>query len=138
MNRTLLILLLLTVGCAESIKEVDLNYLNGYWEITRVKFPDGEEKVYNLNTSLDFIEFKNAKGFRKKVQPNLAGTYRTSDDAEQFEITKTGKRFLMQYSNGTIQWEEELLEVSKNRFSVRNQENITYVYNRFQPINPDP
>ncbi|MEM8506331.1 MAG: hypothetical protein AAF717_00820 [Bacteroidota bacterium] len=138
MMRILVIPLLLIVGCGQNIKEADLDYLNGYWEIVLVKFPNGDEKTYKVNTSIDFIEFNTTKGFRKKVQPNLLGTYRTSNDAEQFAIIKQEGRFLMQYGNGPNQWEEELLDISENRFSVRNQENITYIYNRFQPINPTP
>ncbi len=115
-----------------------MHYLNGYWEIAVVEFPDGGEKTYSLNTSVDFIEVKNGKGFRKKVQPNVTGTYRTSDDAEQFVIMKKGEQFLMQYNNGPNHWEEELLAISENRFSVKNQENIIYVYNRFQPLNLAP
>ncbi len=136
MTRTLVILLVLIAGCKENIKEADLDHLNGYWEIAVVRFPDGGEKTYSVNTSVDFIEMKNTKGFRKKVQPNLTGTYRTSNDAEQFAIVKKGGSFLIQYSNGPNQWEEQLLEISENRFSVKNQEDITYIYHRFQPPKP--
>ncbi len=115
-----------------------MHYLNGYWEIAVVKFPDGGEKTYSLNTSIDFIEIQNRKGFRKKVQPNVTGTYRTSDDAEQFVIVKKGEQFLMQYNNGLHHWEEELVAISENRFSVKNEENITYVYTRFEPLNLAP
>ena len=135
MTRMLMLLLVLLTGCNENIREADLEHLNGYWEIAEVRFPDGSEKTYSVNTSVDFFEMKNAKGYRKKMHPNLTGTYRTSDDAEQFAIVKKGDEFLMQYSNGPNQWEEQLLEISENRFSVKNQEDITYIYHRFQPPN---
>ncbi len=128
-------MLLSAFACSPKITVEDLNTLNGYWEISMVKFPDGNEKTYQVNTTVDFIEFDNGKGFRKKVQPNLQGSFRTSDDAEQFVIQQQDGKYIMQYQNADVQWEEELLKVSENSFSVKNEENITYVYSRFQTLN---
>ena len=75
-------------GCQNKISKLDLPHLNGYWEIERVTFPDGSKKEYAVSTSIDYIEVKNFKGFRKKVQPNFNGTYVTSNDAEMFTISE--------------------------------------------------
>ena len=136
MSKTcLFILLSVLVGCDDKIQKEDLDHLNGYWEISQVKFPDGTKKEYTINTSIDFIEISDLKGFRKKVQPNITGTYRTSDDAEPFVILEKDGLFLIQYHNSTSTWEEILLAVAPHTFSVKNQENITYSYNRYQPLN---
>ncbi len=130
-------IVILAIGCSSKITKDDLNSLNGYWEISVVKFPDGQEKTYSVNTTIDFIELQDGNGFRKKVYPDLTGSYRTSDDAEQFVIQELDGRFIMRYHNGPNQWEERLLKVSEDNFSVRNAEDITYVYRRYQPLNTE-
>lgn len=138
MNKySLTLLLICLVSCKKAIQEADLEDLNGYWEITKVEFPDGSKKEYGLNPSIDYIELENGKGFRKKVQPNLDGTYRTSNDAEQLEIVKNGEGFLIQYLNGQQGWEEVLIEISETTFIVENEENLRYHYKRYEPLNLD-
>ncbi|HUH45768.1 MAG TPA: lipocalin family protein, partial [Arenibacter sp.] len=73
-------------ACKGKVTQDHIPHLNGYWEIEKVTFPDGSEKKYTISTSIDYIEIQDQKGFRKKVQPNLSGTYDTSDDAEPFSL----------------------------------------------------
>lgn len=70
------------MGCTPKIVEEDLKNLNGYWEIEKVTFPNGETKDYSVSTTIDYIELKDGGGFRKKVQPRFNGTFETSNDAE--------------------------------------------------------
>lgn len=122
------------LGCTNRISKEDLELLNGYWEIDKVVFSDGNTKEYNVNTSIDFIEWKDGKGFRKKVQPSLNGTYQTSDDAEAFVITEVDGNFLVNYKNELSEWSEQLVQLSSTTFSVVNEEGVRYVYNRFEGI----
>ncbi len=122
-------------GCSNSPTAEDLDYLNGYWEIKGVVFPDGTKKDYNVNTNVDFIQLETREGFRKKVQPKLNGTYDTSNDAQPFVISEKEGTFLIHYQNGTNTWSEVLVKLSENGFSVRNEEGLTYTYERFDPIN---
>ena len=87
-NLISLLLFLSFLACSEKISVSDLNYINGYWEIEKVKFPDGESKEYVVNLTIDYFEYNNMKGFRKKVQPTFDGTYNTSSDAESFQINE--------------------------------------------------
>lgn len=122
------------VGCSNSVSKEDLNRLNGYWEIAKVTFPDGNTKEYTVNTSVDFIMLEDLKGFRKKMQPNLTGTYRTSDDAEAFTIMEKGGTFSIHYKSELSEWSEKLVELKPNAFSVTNEEGVRYDYKRFEPI----
>ncbi|MGI9550400.1 MAG: hypothetical protein ACR2MT_04305 [Aurantibacter sp.] len=126
-------------GCANAISEEDLEHLNGYWEIEKVIFPDGSSKEYSVNTSIDYISVESKKGYRKKVHPKLNGTYFTSDDADLFVVLPHENRFTIHYGSKEnctpmAQRSEELISLSENRFSVRNEEGITYQYKRFEPI----
>lgn len=129
--------LLFIFACENSpaVAESDLHYLNGYWEISAVEFPDGSIKEYGINPSIDFIQLEDGKGFRKKLQANLGGTYVTSnDDVEQLTISPSNDIFIISYENAFSQWEEKLAHLDSLSFSVVNNEGVTYNYKRFEPI----
>jgi len=79
-------LIFIFLGCSNSVSKEDLQNLNGYWEIEKVVFPNGETKDFKVSTTIDYIETEMSKGFRKKMQPKFDGTYTTSNDAELFTI----------------------------------------------------
>lgn len=117
-------------------KPLDLKHLNGYWEIEKVKMPDGHEKKYTLNTSIDFIELvTDSSGVRKKMQPQLDGTFITSDDYENFSIYQKNGKTILKYQTEMASWEEELISLKENSFSVLNDAGLTYFYKRFKPFN---
>lgn len=123
------------MACADKISVSDLSHINGYWEIVKVEFPNGESKAYDINTTIDYFEYKNMTGFRKKVQPALDGSYATSSDAELFQINERDDVFWMSYSNDLSSWEEQIEVISETIFIVKNKEGISYHYKRFEPIN---
>ena len=83
MKRILLLFFLVSVlSCQQKIKETDISNLNGYWEIEKVELPDGDKKEYKVNETIDFFKIEANKGFRKKVMPQLDGSYLTNDVQE--------------------------------------------------------
>ena len=129
------ILLLMLLGCKKTaVAEADLQYLNGYWEIAEVEFPDGSKKQYSVNPSIDFIKLKDGEGFRKKMQPRFDGSYDTSNDTEFFTVSENQETYTLRYKNEFSEWEEKLVSVDSLSFSVTNEEGVTYSYKRFQPI----
>ena len=128
-------IIFLLIGCSNSVSKEDLKHLNGYWEIEEVIFSNGENKKFKVNTTIDYIEIKALKGFRKKVQPKFDGSYSTSDDAEPFTILEKDGMLQFYYKNGLSEWTEKITSLSENNFAVINQDTITYMYKRFQPIN---
>ncbi len=132
--RVLSILLVLLVGCSPNVPQEDLQLLNGYWEIEKVSFPNGETKDFMSSTTIDYIELDGMKGFRKKVQPKFNGTFETSNDAELFTIVQNGEGFDLNYKGSTNSWSEKLMSISKDNFSVTNQDSMTYGYKRYEPM----
>lgn len=122
-------------GCATKIAEEDIQNLNGYWEIEKVTFANGQTKDFTVNPSVDYMELEGLKGFRKKMQPKFDGSYTTSNDAELFTIVAKDEKFEFHYKNKMSAWSEKITILSENTFSVVNQDTITYTYKRFQPIN---
>lgn len=136
MGRILPFLFILILwGCNDaSVNQDDLHYLNGYWEIAEVEFPDGSIKEYGMNPSVDFIKLKGEKGFRKKMRPKFNGTYDTSKDVEGFTVSNVNETIILRYSTELSEWEEKLIQLDSVSFSVTNQEGVTYKYKRFEPI----
>ncbi|NHF61155.1 hypothetical protein FK220_017515 [Flavobacteriaceae bacterium TP-CH-4] len=130
-------LFFVVVACVDTISEGILTRLNGYWEIEKVVFPDGNSKEYKSSTTVDYIQLENLKGFRKKVQPKFDGTYDTSNDAELFTIAEQEGKFHIVYKNEMSEWRERLVRLEENAFSVINEQGIRYDYKRFEPIKVD-
>ncbi|KGO92933.1 hypothetical protein [Flavobacterium subsaxonicum] len=122
------------MSCNTKISTADLAKINGYWEIEKVEMPDGTEKDYKVNPTVDFFEVKGTKGFRKKVMPQFDGTYRVNDLSEDFTITdKDGKTFV-NYTTTYAKWQEELVKLDDDVLVVKNQHGIEYHYKRPIPF----
>jgi len=137
-KQLLIICSLFIISCSSKIDTKQLHLLNGYWEIKEVTFKDGAKKEYSINSTVDFISLDSMSGFRKKVNPKFNGTFETSNDAEPFRLRVSNDSIYMKYTNDSNTWEEVLISLTANSFSVKNNEGITYQYNRFEPININP
>jgi hypothetical protein len=131
----ILVLSLLLAGCKQDIKPADIAKLNGYWEIEKVVFDKGEEKDYGMNESFDYFNIKNNKGIRKKVMPQLDGTFLTSDSFENVSVRFKDSQVFLDYKTDYAKWSEELISVSDDKLVVRNQQKKEYHYKKAGAIN---
>jgi len=129
------VFLIVLCSCTSKISKEDISYLNGYWEISNVTFPDGSSKEYKVNTNVDYIKINNLKGFKKKMQPTFNGSYKTTNDAESFIIFINESIFEIYYKNNLSERKERILKLSKNQYSVVNEEGVIYNYKKYTPIN---
>ena len=134
----MILALTLFQSCGKGPSEEDLKHLQGYWEIKQVVFPDGSSKQYEVNATVEYLEWDGAKGFRKKVQPTLEGTYLTSDDALPMQVVWKKGRLFLTFSGGEEVWEEEVLELSPGVLVTLHSNGLRYEYQRFEPMtNPE-
>lgn len=138
MKQLFLFCTLLCISCVSKVNQEQLHLLNGYWEIKEVTFKDGTKKEYSVNTTVDYISLDSLKGFRKKMSPKFNGTFETSNDAEPILIRIANDSIFMNYTTDLNTWEEVLISLSEKSFSVKNDQGITYTYERFEPININP
>ncbi len=124
-----------TLSCQRQVSAADIAKINGYWEIEKVVFPDGSKKDYTSSTVYDYIEVKNDKGFRKKVTPQLDGTFLVDDSSEQLSLTQKEGVYMIHYLTAYAKWDEELVSVSDEQFITRNNSKKEYYYKRAQSIN---
>ena len=131
MKRILLLIVLVSaLSCKQKITEADLSNLNGYWEIEKVELPDGDMKEYKVNETIDFFKIEANKGFRKKVMPQLDGTYLTNDIQEDVVVVVKDGDASLQYKTTYASWKEEIIELTKDKLVVKNQQEIEYYYKR--------
>lgn len=134
-KKLIIVIVFICISCQKRIADEALPTLAGYWEIEHVEFANGGKKQYSVNPSVDYIQVAGMKGFRKKVHPKFDGSFDTSDDAELFDIIKKDEHFVMVYKNAWSTWEEKLMVLESNSFSVQNEEGLRYTYKRYKPLN---
>lgn len=126
---------LFVFACTGTDTPAQLQELTGYWEIEKVKLPDGRTREYTLSPSIDYFEIKpDSTGFRKKLQPQLNGRFLATDDTENFVVETEGDRLIIHYTTEMDEWQETLLSLDKYRLVIKNKDHITYFYKRFEAI----
>jgi len=125
-----LFVLSLALSCKQKITDADISNLNGYWEIEKVELPDGDKKEYKVNETIDFFKIEENKGFRKKVMPQLDGTFLTNDIQEDIVIAVKDGDATIQYKTTYASWNEEIIELTKDKLVVKNEQDLEYHYKR--------
>ena len=137
MKNTFKILLvsLFFVGCQQKIQPTDIAKMNGYWEIQKVVFDKGEDRDYKMNESFDYFQIANNKGIRKKVMPQLNGTFLVNDAFEKIIVRFAKDKVYLDYATDYAKWSEELIALSDEELVLKNEENKEYHYKKTGPIN---
>jgi hypothetical protein len=132
-NSILIFTLLLFTACSKSIAETDLVHINGYWEIEKVILPDGETKDYKINENLDYFFIKKQSGFRKKVLPQLDGTYLTNDVEETVKVSFEKGDCLLNYKTDFASWQEEVVDLTAEILVLKSlSNNLVYHYKKIK------
>lgn len=131
----ILFLCLFLVSCQQKITPEDIKKINGYWEIEKVTFKEGEEKEYKMNENFDYFEIANNKGIRRKVRPQFNGTFLFNDDFENVKVRFKGEQVFLDYTTAYAKWTEELIRLSDDEMVLRNDQNNEYEYKKAGPIN---
>jgi hypothetical protein len=132
----ILFLSFLFVSCQQKIKSEDISKINGYWQIEKVVFNQGKDKEYTINESYDYFEMgKNNTGFRKKVMPQLDGTFMVNDTYENATARFEDGKVYMDYSTPYAKWTEEIIVISEDELVFKNAEKKEYHYKKAEPLN---
>lgn len=136
MKKTALIAFIsfLSIACNTKINASDLSKINGYWEIEKVIFPDGSHKEYTINESFDYFDIKKNVGIRKKVMPQLDGTFLVNNDFEKVAVKEVNGKYYLYYSTFYTKWKEELSFISDEKLVLINEAKNEYHYKRAAPI----
>ena len=133
---TYLFLFLLIFSCSQNNEE-KIKHLNGYWEIAEAT-SDTQTKTYKYNEFIDyFIINDSLKGFRKKLKPTLDGNFIKTNIVEELTITIDNNIINLNYKTNFSERKETVLKLTKDELKVMNNNNQTYSYKRYQPLQLD-
>lgn len=135
MNKKILFLLfgIVTLGCQNNPKE-QLKHLTGYWEIEKVEVSKDSVINYKINSVVDYMEFEDKKGFRKKMKPQFDGTYITNKDKEEISAKIENDSLRLYYKTPFDSWKETVIDADADEFSVINRDGKIYYYKKFTPL----
>ena len=100
--------------------DLDLNQLNGYWQIDYVS---QNREVFRPKPGViqwDYYEWDGVNGFRKKVTPTGTNTFETSADQTSFSILQNKGDYQLLFQTPWDQWEERLLFLDQERLVLEH------------------
>lgn len=125
---------ILLVSCKQKISDKDIPKLNGYWEINKVELPDGDDKDYKVNETIDYFSMSDTLNFRKKVMPQFDGTFLTNDKFESLTIENISGKYIIHYKTEFSKWDEEIIALTDSVLVLKNDQKLLYHYKRFVPF----
>lgn len=126
----------LLVSCKQQIQSTDIPKINGYWEIEKVVFDKGEDKEYAANQNYDYFQIdKNNRGIRKKVSPQLDGTFLVDDTFEKVSVRFQNDKAYLDYATPYMKYTEEIIALTADELVVLNAQKKEYHYKKATAIN---
>lgn len=131
-----LLLSLAFVSCKQQIQTADIPKINGYWEIEKVEFDQGEDKEYGANQNYDYFQINtNNQGIRKKVAPQLDGTFLVDDTFENVKVRFQDDKAYLDYTTPYMKYSEEIITLTADELVVLNSQKKEYHYKKATAIN---
>lgn len=120
-------------ACDKADNIQNLEKLNGYWEIEKVEKDGDLIKSYTLNETIDYFYVKDSVGFRKKVKPQLDGTFLTNEVEQTFKIYT--KESITSIHYDTI-WNRnnEIIWQLQDSILILKDQNTKFYFKRYLPI----
>jgi hypothetical protein len=133
---TIVLFSFLFVSCKQQIQSTDIPNINGYWEIEKVVFDEGEDKEYGANQNYDYFQIdKNNKGIRKKVAPQLDGTFLVDNSFEKVSVRFQEDKAYLDYATPYMKYTEEIIALTAEELVVLNGQKKEYHYKKATAIN---
>ena len=132
----LFIFISLNFSCIEK-QVIDINLLNGYWEIQYVKQDNKLLKTYPFSGIIDYFEIKNGKGLRKKVMPKIDGKFEASLHKIDFNISQKNGKTTLEYIDKNNTFMETIVKLDSTELFITNKENYIYHYKAYEKLNFD-
>ncbi|WP_158728110.1 MULTISPECIES: lipocalin family protein [unclassified Flavobacterium] len=137
MKKTVCIIVafLALVSCSQKVVPADLAKINGYWEVEKVVFDSIDDKEYRMNEVYDYFKIVKDKGIRKKVMPQLDGTFLVNDVEEKVAVRYEDNRVFIDYTTPYMKWSEEIIALTNEELVLLNKDKMEYHYKRATAIN---
>ena len=130
----LLPLFIILNGCSGNPEQF-IAHIEGYWEIHRVEQNNILLKEYDSNFSIDYFKIDpDGTGFRKKVTPNLKGTFNVSEHSTPFKYKLEHDSLNIYYNDDGIVFKETIKRATETELVITNAEGFKYTYKPFNKI----
>lgn len=136
MQKFILIYILISTlwtACTE-VSSDDLKYLEGYWEISKVKAHGETFNPRGSAPAVDYYQILNdSMGIKKKMVPSFGEKYSSSEDLIQYKILTVDGNYSLLFSSPLEEWEEEVKSLSQEEMILFHNDK-SYHYKRHQKI----
>lgn len=139
MRKTLLLLIsiVLLLSCNRITTEEKIENLGGYWEIQKAEPANGTTKEFRYSELVDYIEINDGEGFRKKMRPQLDGSFITSENQELLSVKVENDSINLYYTTPYTSWKETLISSEEDEIKILNPDGTVYTYKRFTAYSID-
>jgi hypothetical protein len=129
LKKGILLLSFVVLSACQNNSKLELNQLNGYWEIDFVKQENETFQNKQSNPLYDFYSMKDGKGIYKKVAPQLDGSFLTSESSIPFEIIEDNGTFKIQFNSPWNVWEKTIKQLDSQKLVLFHQDR-SFFYKR--------
>ena len=128
--KRLIILFFFIISCD---KQINLDLINGYWEIVSVSKNNEFVKEYPFSNAVDFFIIDSLNnGYRKKIKPKINGSFEITLHEIPISIKNSNNFYEIKYYSTGIQYVETISKLDQNRLVIKNSEGIIFSYKRFE------
>ena len=128
--KRLIILFFFIISCD---KQINLDLINGYWEIVSVSKNNEFIKEYPFSNAVDFFIIDSLNnGYRKKIKPKINGSFEITLHEIPISIKNSNNFYEIKYYSTGNQYTETISKLDQNRLVIKNSEGIIFSYKRFE------
>ena len=128
--KRLIILFFFIISCD---KQINLDLINGYWEIVSVSKNNEFIKEYPFSNAVDFFIIDSLNnGYRKKIKPKINGSFEITLHEIPISIKNSNNFYVIKYYSTGNQYTETISKLDQNRLVIKNSEGIIFSYKRFE------
>ena len=128
--KRLIILFFFIISCD---KQINLDLINGYWEIVSVSKNNEFIKESPFSNAVDFFIIDSLNnGYRKKIKPKINGSFEITLHEIPISIKNSNNFYEIKYYSTGNQYTETISKLDQNRLVIKNSEGIIFSYKRFE------
>ena len=128
--KRLIILLFFIISCN---KQINIDLINGYWEIVSVSKNNEFIKEYPFSNAVDFFIIDSLNnGYRKKIKPKINGSFEITLHEIPISIKNSNNFYEIKYYSTGNQYTETISKLDQNILVIKNSEGIIFSYKRFE------
>ena len=128
--KRLIILFFFIISCD---KQINLDLINGYWEIVSVSKNNEFIKEYPFSNAVDFFVIDSLNnGYRKKIKPKINGSFEITLHEIPISIKNNNNSYVIKYYSVGNQYVENINKLDQNILVIKNSEGIIFSYKRFE------